>query len=446
MVSQDPTTTPAAAGVDADRQRDGDRDGNRDRDRQLAESRSDVAAQFVELIETEFRAMAVSTAAFIIIGLVLWVPGMLLIATFGMVAGLFRQLARIPAKQGRLQLAVIMFAGGQWATTLFVVAVLPIALPVMVFNLVGPVTLAATYLDEREHRPLLVAAVAVAGVMGILGLTQEGMRMEEGVADWIVEWTTIGFLVGYTWMFIATIRDANRTRVQTLDQALAANDRLVRTRDQLRRSRRRLVEVADQERGRIERNIHDGAQQRLVSAAVQLRLASQLAERGQTPDVETLDLLHEEITGALSELRELAQGIYPSLLVERGLVDAVASLGRRASIPATVEGSVGIALTGEVQAGIYFFCAEALQNAAKHAGPDAAVAIGFSGDDSDELRVTVSDTGVGFDPTIVANSRGMLNMVDRIEALDGTLHIDSGPGRGTRLEAAVPLGAEVGLP
>ncbi|MDH4280904.1 MAG: histidine kinase, partial [Acidimicrobiia bacterium] len=261
------------------------------------------------------------------------------------------------------------FAGGLWASTIFITALLPLALPVMVFNVVVPVVLAATYLDDRQHWPIALTGVAVAGVIGVLALTQDGLRMDDGVDEWIVDWVTIGFLVGYTWMFTATVRDANRTRVATLERALAANDELVGVQEELRRSRRRLVEVADAERGRIERNIHDGAQQRLVSMAVQLKLAAQLAERGTPTSTETLALLHDEATAALTELRELAQGIYPSLLAERGLVDAVGSLCRRSTIPARITGGLAASPPDHVEAALYFFCAEAIQNSQRRGNP-----------------------------------------------------------------------------
>ena len=391
--------------------------------------------------------MIIASIFFTVIGVVLWIPGMLLIVGFGVTSGSLRQLARIPAARGNMLAAVAIFACGLWATTIFIVALLPLALPVMVFNVVVPVVLAATYLDDRQHWPIALTGVVVAGVIGILALTQDGLRMEDGVAEWIVDWTTIGFLVGYTWMFTATVRDANRTRVTTLERALAANEELVEAQDELRRSRRRLVEVADAERGRIERNIHDGAQQRLVSMAVQLKLAAQLAERGTPTPVETLDLLHTEATAALNELRELAQGIYPSLLTERGLIESVGSLCRRSAVPARITGDLAGSPPPppDVEAALYFFCAEAIQNANKHAGPGSELTVDFSASEG-EIVIEVADTGVGFEADDVSGSRGLLNMGDRVEALDGRLDIHSVPGRGTTVRATVPVtaGVEVG--
>ncbi len=404
------------------------------RDRNIEE----VRAQFIELIRTEFRTMIIASTFFTVIGLVLWIPGMLLIVAFGVTSGSLRQLARRPAARGDMFTAVAIFACGLWASTIFITALLPLALPVMVFNVVVPVVLAATYLDDRQHWPIALTGVAVAGIIGVLALTQDGLRMQEGVDEWIVDWVTIGFLVGYMWMFTATVRDANRTRIATLERALLANDDLLEAQSELRRSRRRLVEVADAERGRIERNIHDGAQQRLVSMAVQLKLAAQLAERGTPTSTETLELLHGEATVALTELRELAQGIYPSLLAERGLVEAVGSLCRRSTIPARAAGSVSVELADQVQAALYFFCAEAIQNANKHAGPDAELTVDIAESDGTVI-VEVADTGTGFDVDRVSRSRGLLNMADRVEALDGVFEIESAAGNGTTLRATVPV-------
>lgn len=390
--------------------------------------------------------MIIASAFFTIIGVVLWIPGMLMIVAFGVTSGTLRQLARRPAARGDMFTAVAIFACGLWASTMFITALLPLALPVMMFNVVVPVVLAATYLDDRQHWPIALTGVAVAGIIGILALTQDGLGMEEGVDEWIVDWTTIGFLVGYTWMFTATVRDANRTRVATLERALAANDELVETQAELRRSRRRLVEVADAERGRIERNIHDGAQQRLVSMAVQLKLAAQLAERGTPTSSETLELLHGEATAALTELRELAQGIYPSLLAERGLVEAIGSLCRRSTIPARITGGLTASPPDRIEAALYFFCAEAIQNANKHAGPGAELTVDISdsnGTVADAVMIEVTDTGAGFDVDAVSSSRGLLNMADRIEALDGTFEVESAPGTGTTVRASVPVAAPV---
>jgi signal transduction histidine kinase len=413
----------------------------------------EVGDKFVSLITTEFRAMSAATVGFLVIGAALQIGGLLLIAAVGFASGCIRQLARGPARRGELAKAVAIFTGGLWFTTLFIVAVLPIALPVMVYNLVVPFIIAATYLDEAERRPITVTGVLVAGLMGVLGLTQPGLRLDDGVDPVIVDLVTIGFMVGYTWMFTATVRDANKTRMETLAQALTANVELVEAHHALRESRRRLIDVADQERGRIERNIHDGAQQRLVSASLQLKLLGQLIERGESTDPATVDLVHDEVTAALVELRELAQGIYPSLLLERGLTEAVGSLCRRSPLPATVHGEIAADLDPDLQAAAYFFCAEALQNATKHAGETAEVTIVFdsASDDRDvseragadrsnrALAITVSDTGRGFNPEEQTQSRGILNMVDRVEARDGVVTIESTPGNGTVLQAVLPV-------
>jgi signal transduction histidine kinase len=187
---------------------------------------------------------------------------------------------------------------------------------------------------------------------------------------------------------------------------------------------------------RIERNIHDGAQQRLVAIAVQLQLAQQLTQQGTPLSPDDLGALHAETRDAVDELRELARGVYPSVLTERGLVEALRSIGERSAIPVTVIADPVVELPREDAAGLYFVCLEALQNAAKHA-PDASARLEVQRIE-DEVVTTITDDGAGFDPDAVSNSRGMLNMADRAGALGGALSIDSAPGEGTRVTVRLP--------
>jgi len=183
-------------------------------------SGEDLNERFVELLRAEFGAMIVATIALATAGILAQRWGLLVICGYGLLSGAFRQLARRPAREGRLQLAAAIFAIGQWSTTLLVAALLPIALPVLVFNVVVPVLIAATYTDERGHRPFVLAAVVMSFLIAVLGLTQDGLRMQDGVDEWIVDWTIVGFLVGYTWMFFNTVRDSNRIRSEALRRAL----------------------------------------------------------------------------------------------------------------------------------------------------------------------------------------------------------------------------------
>jgi signal transduction histidine kinase len=213
--------------------------------------------------------------------------------------------------------------------------------------------------------------------------------------------------------------------------------RNVRLIEELRASRRRIVAAQDDRAKRLERNIHDGAQQQLVALGVQLGLARRIAERS-APDVsEMLDRLREQATDALENLRDLARGIYPPLLADRGLVAALEAQARKAAVPVEVEaGGIG-RYPQEVEAAVYFCCLEALQNVAKYANASSArVALTERGA---ELRFTVADDGDGFDAGRAALGSGLQGMKDRLEAVGGSLAITSRPGYGTTVEGALPL-------
>jgi signal transduction histidine kinase len=223
---------------------------------------------------------------------------------------------------------------------------------------------------------------------------------------------------------------------------------LQRRAEELQASRARVVAAADAERRKIERNLHDGAQQHLVALAVTVRLAQQLAETDPQQAQELLGQLGHDLQDAVQELRDLAHGIYPPVLMDRGLVAAFESAATRAPLPVEIvtDGEVG-RFPQEVEAAVYFCCLEALQNAGKHAGAGAAatVTIGraVGADGLDVLAFMVADDGAGFDPAgTVGRGHGFVNMRDRLGAIGGTVEVDSAPGRGTRVSGTVPVDGE----
>jgi signal transduction histidine kinase len=219
------------------------------------------------------------------------------------------------------------------------------------------------------------------------------------------------------------------------------NDRLhAEVRNQLaevRASRARIVEAADAARRRVERDLHDGAQQRLVTVALALRLAR--SQVGRVPVEELgalLDEAGEELAGALDELRELARGIYPVLLTDAGLGPALASLAERCPVPAVLGPVPERRWADRVEQTCYFVASEALVNAVKHAHA-SRVAIELRVVDDAELCLEVGDDGVGgADPA----GSGLRGLADRVAALGGALQVDSAPGGGTRVRARLPCG------
>ncbi len=217
--------------------------------------------------------------------------------------------------------------------------------------------------------------------------------------------------------------------------------------EELRASRQRLVAAQDEERRRIERNLHDGAQQELVALMVQLRLAAQMAEELDEPGralAGLLDQLKAQTGGALESLRDLARGIYPPLLAAEGLPVALSAQCRKASIPVEVESRGVGRYPQETEAAVYFCCLEALQNVAKYA--DASKAVVSLEQDDGVLRFSVVDDGRGFDPACTVKGSGCQNMADRLEALDGGLEIVSAVGRGTTVKGRVPAVPSSGDP
>jgi signal transduction histidine kinase len=223
-----------------------------------------------------------------------------------------------------------------------------------------------------------------------------------------------------------------------LDTALQTTlDELRKQADALRESRARIVASGDAERRRVERNLHDGAQQHLVALAVNLRLARDIISDDLSAGMEMLDELAGEVQETIQELRELAHGIYPPLLVDSGLVEALRAAAARNPLPVDVVAEGIGRYSSETEAAIYFCCLEALQNAAKHA-VDAEVEVRLW-EESGGLLFSVSDNGPGFDVEKAQRGHGYVNMADRLGAIGGTVRWESEPGKGARVNGSVPL-------
>jgi signal transduction histidine kinase len=205
----------------------------------------------------------------------------------------------------------------------------------------------------------------------------------------------------------------------------------------LRGSQRRLVRTADLAREQIERDLHDGAQQQLVAVRIRLGLAAAAIDAGSADAAAMVRRIGSDVDAALEELRQLGQGMSPPLLARGGLGRALSAAALRSTQPTTVK-ATGIARYHlEVEAAVYFCCVEALQNAAKHAGPDATITVVLS-DDRGTLRFEVADTGLGFDQRDDRNGSGLTHMRDRIGAVGGTITISSTASHGTTVSGTIP--------
>ena len=222
-----------------------------------------------------------------------------------------------------------------------------------------------------------------------------------------------------------------------LDSALQASLAELRmANEQLRASRARIVATGDAERRKLERNLHDGAQQHLVALAVKLRLAKDAVEDDPPAAIEMMDELRTDIQDAIQELRALAHGIFPPLLVSGGLAEALPAAGGRAALPTTVDVSTG-RHPAEIEAAVYFCCLESLQNAGKHAGDGATPGSGVGR--RRDLHFEVSDDGAGFTMDATHGfgelGHGFVNMGDRLGAIDGSFAVESSPATAPRSTA-----------
>jgi signal transduction histidine kinase len=214
---------------------------------------------------------------------------------------------------------------------------------------------------------------------------------------------------------------------------------LVQRLDELQASRQRLVSAQDTERRRLERNLHDGAQQNLVALKLKIALMKNVAATDPQRAQATLDELTKDANEAIETLRELARGLYPPILAQDGLLAAVEAQARRTPVPVEVAGGPLPRYSQETESGVYFCVLEALQNMVKHAhATKATVRIEQR---TGLLVFSVTDDGRGLDPERARSGSGMQNMRDRIEVLGGEIQVESSPGAGTRVTGSIPVSA-----
>ncbi|MGQ0432811.1 MAG: GAF domain-containing sensor histidine kinase [Microthrixaceae bacterium] len=224
-----------------------------------------------------------------------------------------------------------------------------------------------------------------------------------------------------------------------LDSALQESlVNLQRANEDLQASRARIVATGDAERRKIERNLHDGAQQHLVALAVNLRLTKDMLSDDPDGAAEMLDALADSVKDTIQELRNLAHGIYPPLLMDSGLPEALRAAANRSPLSTAVEADGLSRYSSEVEAAVYFCCLEAMQNAGKHArGAELRICVRET---DGLLHFEVSDDGPGFDAATAKAGHGYMNMSDRVGAIGGVVDWRSTPGSGTTVVGEIPLG------
>ena len=314
-----------------------------------------------------------------------------------------------------LTLSASAFAvGGTWAT--------PNLSPLTAILMLVPLLVAIPYLPRRWIRALM--AVAVLGSAGIAALGEWRRAGQDPGIGWVNAVVIATSLPAVVVVLVFLVRDAY-TRLQ--EQS-----------DQLRESRLRIVQVADAARRSLERDLHDGVQQRLLAMSVTTERARRALAAGR-PELaaELLSDLSGENREVLAEMRELARGVYPPLLTERGLAVAVQAAARRSVVPVTLRVQDFPRPPADVETAAYFCILEGLTNAAKHSGCTRVV-VELRGDP--QVEFVVSDDGAGFDTGTVATG-GLLGMEARVAAAGGVLTVTAAPGAGTVLRGTFPQAA-----
>jgi len=301
-------------------------------------------------------------------------------------------------------------------------------------RLLGAVAIAA--LIALTFTPVLIRAVTDSVTGPVRTLTSATARAAAGDLDHpvpVISDDELGVLTSSFNDMVRGLREREALRKDKieLNSALQASlGDLQRRAEELRASRARVVTAADIERRRMERDLHDGAQQQLVLLGLKLGQAGQLIDKDPAAATVIHGELRSDLSQALSQLRDLAHGIYPAVLEAQGLPAALREAVARAAIPAELHCDGARRYRPELEAAVYFCCLEALQNAAKHAGPGAKVTIDLAERDR-SLIFEVADNGQGYEPASRLASVGLQSMADRIGALGGELTIRSAPGSGT---------------
>jgi signal transduction histidine kinase len=297
-------------------------------------------------------------------------------------------------------------------------------------GVVGPGRLAVwlpKLIDRRGNADVRVAPVVHAGEL--FGLIVAERRPGESPFDEADD-AVLAELASQIGLVLRNVR---------LDSQLQASlDELRRYADELRVSRARVVAAADAERRRIERDLHDGAQQYLVGLAASLGAVRRLTDSDPARAKVVLDQLQRSVQEAMEAFRNLAHGIYPPLLEAGGLDSALSNAGVHAAIPMRVDVREPRRYDPDVEAAVYFCCLESIQNVAKHAGEGAKATIRVW-EQEGALVFEVADDGVGLDPGSSGRGAGMANMQDRLAAVGGTVRVESAAGGGTKVVGAIPL-------
>lgn len=384
-----------------------------------------AARRIAHLLGVNAVALWASTAVLVVLRLTLTSSHTLTVSALCLAGGaLLLTIGRAFVRRSHAWPAAMLMIVANWLPAVGVAYVSPFITPVALFAVVVPLVLLVDFLPPRQV--VAVTALTIVTTGAIAGLGE--WRREQGSALQPEAFISVPLLV----LFVVAV-----VSVVAIGLWLHTS-RLTEQARELALSRSRLASAADDARRAIERDLHDGAQQRLSALSVRLGLAARLVADDPDQARDALATAHAELHDAIRELRDLAHGIYPALLEQRGLGPALAAAARRSGRRCHVEATGAGRYAAPIENAVYFCCLEAMHNADRHSGADIIRVQVGDVDVDGVLAFTVSDDGAGFDPQRVP-TRGLTGMVDRVRAAGGTLAIDSAPGAGTRVTGRIPL-------
>lgn len=329
---------------------------------------------------------------------------------------------------GKYSQSISLVCITNWISAVLVTLINPNFLSVMALVALVPVVFAEPYI--RWQRGLAFTVITALVVLG-MAMSVRFLPIPEAVQNGPYWLETLVIVVGvpFNAFHLLVIAWNNAAALRTSEGQLAERA------DELAASRTRLITAADEERRRLERDLHDGAQQHLVALSVLLGLARN-ADKDKYQSL--LAEASELVDNSIAEIRRLAHGIYPPLLVSGGLTEALPTLGAHSVVPVAFDLDGLDRYPTSTEAALYYCCSEALQNAAKHGGADTTVTV-TARDVGRRITMSINDTGQGFDSAAVGV--GLTNMRDRLAAIGGELLIDSTPGQGTSISVVVDTSA-----
>ncbi|MFN3215323.1 MAG: sensor histidine kinase [Acidimicrobiales bacterium] len=346
--------------------------------------------------------------------------------------------AQVLLARGRVIEAFAVFAAANWVIALVAATAAPFAMPVLVIISLLPAALAVPVVSRVQLPKVVAITIVVVTAVVALGTLQDVVQIEDDLPGWVPKLVTLMFTPVMAGLVAIIVYQTIETLTQALDEAVTSRDRL-------RDAQARIVTASDEARRGIERDLHDGAQQRLTALAIGLGRIHARAGREDLPIADDVGALRDHLADARSELRRLAHGLYPSALEIDGLEAALRGEADRFDLPITVrcEPLPGVSLA--IQVAVYFCCLEALQNAVHHGDPASVLitvsAAGGDGVAPEVVIFEVVDDGSGFDASSGAgDGRGFANMADRVGAFGGTIVVESVPGDGTTVRGTVPAG------